>query len=140
VISTSGLETPSREPSPTNEEARTPKASHLLPSLLTAESTNTPTASGSNTPTAATDESRKGKSFLGFVPFTDFLRARYPSTSQSSDKTVLNHSHSSADGDTSDSAESEDEEADDEDRVTIHGVAREKSPEPSAVIAEMSAS
>lgn len=50
----------------------------------------TPTASGATTPTTAalSEESRRAKSFLGFVPFTDFLRARYPSTSQSSDKTL----------------------------------------------------
>jgi len=57
----------------------------------------TPTASGATTPTTAalSEESRKAKSFLGFVPFTDFLRARYPSTSQSSDKT-LSESHYAA--------------------------------------------
>ncbi len=67
-----------------------------------------------NTPTASTDEPRKGKSsFLGFVPFTDFLRVRYPSQSNSSEKTIRNSS-----GETS-----EDTEADEnEDRRTIHTI------------------
>jgi len=89
VSSTPGLETPSAaEASPIENDVQTPKASRTALSHTGPEGM-TPTASGATTPTAVlSDESRKAKSFLGFVPFTDFLRARYPSTSQSSDKTV----------------------------------------------------
>ena len=90
MSSTPGLETPSAvEASPIEDDVQTPKASRTALNHTGPEGM-TPTASGATTPTTAalSDESRKAKSFLGFVPFTDFLRARYPSTSQSSDKTV----------------------------------------------------
>lgn len=90
-VSTPGLETPSGlEASPIENDVQTPKASRTPINHSTAPEGMTPTASGATTPTTAalSDESRKAKSFLGFVPFTDFLRARYPSTSQSSDNTV----------------------------------------------------
>lgn len=97
MSSTLGLETPEGvESSPTENDVQTPKASRT-PINYPAPEGMTPTASGATTPTTAalSDESRKAKSFLGFVPFTDFLRARYPSTSQSSDKT-LSESHYAA--------------------------------------------
>lgn len=106
-LSISGLETPSRESSPSSDEPRTPRVSHRTSS----EDTMTPTVSGRTTPLAAHDESAKGKSFLGFVPFTDFLR-RYPS--QSSQKTVRKAGDSGSDG-------SEGVCGEEEDRSTLNG-------------------
>ncbi|KAF8973835.1 hypothetical protein BDZ97DRAFT_1912290 [Flammula alnicola] len=129
VCSTSGLETPPRESSPVAEDIHTPKASHALVTGTPVEGTTTPTASGATTPTTSimSDDSRKQRSFLGFVPFTDFLRARYPSTSQSSEKTVTksrasSRSREESEGDTEADGGSE---PDEEDRMTIHAVASE---------------
>lgn len=97
VTSTPGLETPEVvESFPIEDDVQTPKASRT-PINHPAPGGMTPIASGATTPTTAalSEESRKAKSFLGFVPFTDFLRVRYPSTSQSSDKT-LSESHYAA--------------------------------------------
>lgn len=68
-----------------------------------------------NTPTASTDEPRKGKSsFLGFVPFTDFLRVRYPSQGNTSEKTIRDNSS----GESSEDAEA----SEDDDQRTIHTI------------------
>ncbi|KAF8807633.1 hypothetical protein BYT27DRAFT_7189711 [Phlegmacium glaucopus] len=106
---TSGLETPSRESSPV--ETETPKVSHNGRPRGPDHGT-TPVASGSTTPTAAalTDESKKAKAFLGLVnvPFAEFLRGRYPSSSQALGL-----------------RDDDQEEVDEEDRKTIHGVSVE---------------
>lgn len=121
----SGPKTPSRESSPVREDVSTPKALHIHRNGTEGV---TPTASGATTPTTAAamlDDSRKSKSFLGFVPFGDFLRSRYPSTNQSSDKGTLKVLASTSlkqDG----HAESEDGDADEDDRTTIHGIALDK--------------
>ncbi|KAF9535777.1 hypothetical protein CPB83DRAFT_842312 [Crepidotus variabilis] len=104
----SSLSAPSRETSPSNDEPKTP----IAPQRTTRE-TASPTASGSTTPVAPHEEPTKGKSFLGFVPFTDFLR-RYPS--QSSERTIMKHGASTSD------SESNGSDGDDEDRKTINGV------------------
>jgi hypothetical protein len=85
MSSTTGLETPPRNPSPSNENVTTPTVASQLTPVQSGKGT-APSTSGATTPTSSTDESRKFKStFLGFVPFTDFLRVRYPS--HSSEKT-----------------------------------------------------
>lgn len=80
MSSTTGLETPPRNPSPTNENVATPTiSSRSTPTQLSWKRISPP-ESGIDTPTASADEFRKVKSsFLGFVPFSDFLRVRYPS-------------------------------------------------------------
>jgi hypothetical protein len=125
VSSTSGLETPSGvESSSIENDVQTPKVSRT-PTSHTGPEAVTPTMSGATTPTTAalSDESRKAKSFLGFVPLTDFIRARYPSTSQSSDKT-LSRSHSTTESVHAEDFEAETNlggtEADEVDRMSIH--------------------
>ncbi|KAJ3517634.1 hypothetical protein NLJ89_g383 [Agrocybe chaxingu] len=126
ISSVSGLTTPSRESSPVPDDSTTPKASHVQGSQPAFGST-TPNASGYSTPTAATDDTRKGRSFLGFVPFTDFLRARYPSASQASDNTLMKGDVEGLPADGSEDAVEPDEgEIDEEDRMTIHGVGPDK--------------
>ena len=114
----SGLKTPSRESSPVREDISTPKATHSHVSLIEGV---TPSASGTTTPTTAgmLDDSRKSKSFLGFVPFGDFLRSRYPSTGQPSDK---------RNGSTGVVSEDVVEivDPDEDDRTTIHGISLDK--------------
>ncbi|KAF9478708.1 hypothetical protein BDN70DRAFT_933158 [Pholiota conissans] len=125
-----GLETPSRESSPVTDDVHTPKPSHIvLETHGLGEGTTTPTASGTTTPTASimSDDARKQRSFLGFVPFTDFLRGRYPtSVSQSLEKANASARQPDSEGD-----EDEDEgsESDDEDRTTIHGAASDGVPD-----------
>jgi hypothetical protein len=80
------------------------------------------------------DDSRKQRSFLGFVPFTDFLRGRYPSSvSHSSEKTpTASRRPSEADEDFDSEDEQhreEDSESDEEDRTTIHGAASDGVPD-----------
>jgi hypothetical protein len=110
MSSTTGLETPPRNPSPSNENVTTPTiASQSTPVQLSWKGT-APSTSGATTPTSSTDESRKVKStFLGFVPFTDFLRVRYPS--HSSEKTHRTNGSATPDDAAGDSEE--------EDRKTI---------------------
>ncbi|KAF4623137.1 hypothetical protein D9613_002014 [Agrocybe pediades] len=55
------------------EDVSTPKASRTLDFHIRRTESTTPPQSGSATPTTVTDESRKPKSFLGFVPFSDYL-------------------------------------------------------------------
>ena len=115
--STSGIETPSGEASPIETEIHTPKACHnghpsgpdYGPASI---------ASGSTTPTAV-DELRKAKPFLGLVnvPFTGFLRGRYPSSGQAS----LDKPNSDLRDDDVDQ-----EEVDEEDRKTIHGTSADE--------------
>ncbi|KAF8167866.1 hypothetical protein B0H34DRAFT_683354 [Crassisporium funariophilum] len=134
ISSVTGLETPSRESSPVQDEIRTPKASQLGDPRGIGEGT-TPTASGSTTPTTntMTDDSRKARPFLGFVPFTEFLRGRYPSSSQPPEKlSSTSHTATEFHSDRSEPEESdddvelgEDSDVDEEDRNTIHGVATE---------------
>ncbi|KDR85233.1 hypothetical protein GALMADRAFT_233966 [Galerina marginata CBS 339.88] len=118
----SGLSTPSREPSPANEDISTPKASHTVGS--NGVETITPTASGATTPTTAaiSDESRKPKSFLGFVPFTDFLRVRYPSTTDSSKRASKSLAATDAEHEDRFEGVAGNADFDDDDRTTIHGV------------------
>jgi hypothetical protein len=74
----------------------------------------TPPESGENTPTISIDDQRKGKSsFLGFVPFTDLLRVRYPS--HSSDKTIRK-------GDATLPEMSEEADTNEEERTTIRSI------------------
>ncbi|KJA29339.1 hypothetical protein HYPSUDRAFT_211221 [Hypholoma sublateritium FD-334 SS-4] len=124
-VSPTGLQTPLRTPSPENDNVQTPKPSHInLDARSLAEGATTPTVSGTTTPTASllAEESRKQKSFLGFVPFTDFLRSRYPSSSTKTSS------------ETDDDEESEDEHSDEisegseEDRMTIHAAASDGVP------------
>ncbi|KAF5312663.1 hypothetical protein D9619_003097 [Psilocybe cf. subviscida] len=124
VSSISGLETPSREPSPTNDDIQTPKASYST--TLHVSSRITPTASGATTPTAPSLSDSKAKSFLGFAPL-DFIRSRYPSSIHTPEKahakpttneTESDHGGSSDTDPTSDDGPEDDEE----DRKTIHGV------------------
>ena len=71
--------------------------------------------SGTITPTASNEDQPKGKSsFLGFVPFTDFLRVRYPS--HSSERTIQKGNVTSP-GDMSEDAENNEEE-----RSSIHSI------------------
>ncbi|KAF8912897.1 hypothetical protein CPB84DRAFT_1841339 [Gymnopilus junonius] len=119
-----GLKTPSREPSPVREDVSTPKALHIHSNGVEGI---TPTASGATTPTTTMlDDSRKSKSFLGFVPFGDFLRSRYPSAGQSSDKETVKSSSSM----NLKYAECEDAagktDADEDDRMTIYNISSDK--------------
>jgi hypothetical protein len=88
----------------------------MTPLSMSVEIT-TPPESGTNTPTVSNDDhrnddQRKGKSaFLGFVPFTDFLRVRYPS--HASEKTIRKV------GATLSGENSEDAETNEEEQTTI---------------------
>jgi len=107
------LETHMEEPPLEAEDLSTPKASRTLQFHKTE---STPPQSGSATPTTITDESRKQKSFLGFVPFSDYLWTRNLSTSQSVGD----------EGSTRDAVSSNDAASlidhDEDDRKTIQGV------------------
>lgn len=131
----SGLETPSREPSPTNDDVSTPKASHTTTDFNGVDRNRTPSASRPTTPTAALDDGRKAKSFLGFGPFTDFLRNRYPSTSQGSisDKHTGEEEEAEEEQDKSEpgDADVDDADIDEDDRRTIHGLPPETPGGPS---------
>jgi len=73
---------------------------------------STPPESGTTTPTTSIGDQRKGKSsFLGFVPFTELLRVRYPS-----EKTIR-RGNATLTGEIS-----EDAETNDEDRRTIRSI------------------
>ncbi|PPQ67414.1 hypothetical protein CVT25_005993 [Psilocybe cyanescens] len=126
ISMTSGLETPSRASSPTNEDLSTPKASQIIGPNGTDPITLS--TSGATTPTASSDESRKPKSFLGFVPFTDFLRGRYPSATQASDKKADDDDDNQS---LTDSDAASNADLDEDDRRTIHGVASGISGGPS---------
>lgn len=124
-VSPTGLQTPLRTPSPENDDVQTPKPSHInLDARSLAEGGTTPTASGTTTPTASllAEESRKQKSFLGFVPFTDFLRSRYPSSS------TKTSSEADDDEESEDEHSDENSEGSEEDRMTIHAATSDGIP------------
>jgi hypothetical protein len=82
---------------------------------------NTPPASGSVTPTV--DVSRKPRAFLGFSPFADLLRSRYPSTIRTSGKSppsILEDLQGTDEGRTT-SIEEQNDTDEEEDCKTIHG-------------------
>ena len=120
--------TSSRVESPVGPDSNTSKAASIAE--LAVEG-STPPASGSTTPTAAaTDASKKGRSFLGFSPFTEFLRGRYPSSVRISGNNPLSISENSQEMDEDRTtfvprAREQDESDEEEDRNTIHGVIRD---------------
>lgn len=111
----------SRADSPVEHDSHTPEITTIID--LPAGG-STPPTSGSATPTtAATDASKKPRPFLGFSPFTDFLRGRYPSSIRISGKDG-EHTTSVT------SYEEQDGSDEEEDRKTIHGVIRDADSEP----------
>ncbi|EFI28649.1 hypothetical protein CC1G_13675 [Coprinopsis cinerea okayama7 len=92
--------------SESREAASTPKPCKV------GEEAQTPPRSGATTPTPGgnAEDSRKSRSFLGLTPLAGFLRSRYPSAVRGSPKET-----SEDDGD-----------EEEEDRRTIHGVARDE--------------
>jgi hypothetical protein len=115
----------SRAESPVEQDSHTPKGS--ITDLPVEGST--PPASGSTTPT---DASKKSRPFLGFSPFTGFLRGRYPSSIRVSGKS-LSENAQETDGDHTASIPStgeQDGSDEEEDRKTIHGVIRDADSEP----------
>lgn len=102
-----------------DHDTHTPKVTST--SDLPAVEGNTPPASGSVTPTV--DVSRKPRAFLGFSPFTDLLRSRYPSTTRTSGKSapsILEDPQGMDEGRTTGIEEQNDTD-EEEDCKTIHG-------------------
>ena len=122
--------TSSRAESPVGPDSKTPKVTGITD--LQVEG-STPPASGSTTPTAAaTDVSKKGRPFLGFSPFTELLRGRYPSSIRISGKNSLSTSENvqEVDEERTVIVREQDESDEEEDRKTIHGVIRDADLEP----------
>lgn len=110
-------------------DSRTPKVTST--SDLPVEG-NTPPASGSVTPTGSTiDASKKPRAFLGFSPFTDLLRGRYPSTIRKSPPSVLGGAQGTDEGSiVSVTGTEEQNDTDEEDRKTIHGIVQDTDSGP----------
>lgn len=128
-VSPTGLETPLRTPSPEIDDVQTPKPTHINLDIRSVSegATTTPMASGTTTPTAPSvlEDSRKQKSFLGFVPFSDFLRSRYPSSGQA---TQAPSGADSEEGSAYEHSDVDSEESNEEDRMTIHAPASDGVP------------